>query len=45
MANTMACAMMHEANALGIYQVIWYLQKAFVRGVNNVLIIEGICTW
>ena len=44
MANTMAYAMMHAANALGIYQVIWY-QKAFVRGVNNVLIIEGICTW
>ena len=22
---------------LGIYQVIWYLQKSFVRGVNRVL--------
>ena len=22
---------------LGIYQVIWYLQKSFVRGVNHVL--------
>ena len=37
----MACAMMHEAYALGIYQVIWYLQKYFVRGVNHVLNSQG----
>ena len=25
---------------LGIYQVIWYLQKSFVRGVNHVVSID-----
>ena len=25
---------------LGIYQVIWYWQKSFVRGVNHVLRLE-----
>ena len=41
MTNTITCAMKREAWT-GIYQVIWYLQKSFVRGVNHVLIRPGI---
>ena len=33
----MTCAMKREAWTWYIYQVIWYLQKSFVRGVNHVL--------